>query len=157
MTDARSRGAAPRYTITPDRAGHAVAAGGFAIGATSLALLAFNGARGASSLVSAAMIATFFGVVAIVAVGGPIWLACHVLGRRGPGSAAGAGFGAALLLAAFAQALMPPSSADADAAWAAAVNAVASSLGIALIGAGVALLMWRIAYRREGPRELNRP
>lgn len=156
MTDTRSRPTVARYTITPDRAGHALAAGGLAIGMATVMLLVAGGAREAASLAIAAMLGSFLGLIAIVAVGGPVWLACHALGRVGPRSAASAGFAIALLLAGFAQALSPADE-TAGAAWARGVTAVASSLGIALIGAGVAVLMWRIAYRREGAEDLSRP
>ena len=151
MGDARL-GAVQQYQVTLDRAGHAIAAGGLAVSTVATGVLFASGVRDTGSLLSAAFVSAFLGIVAIVAVGGPIWLALHALGRRGPAAAAGAGFGAALLLALFAVALMP---ANGGGMLERAVAAIATVLGVGGIGAGVALLMWRIAYRPAGT--LSRP
>lgn len=140
------RSTAVHYVVTVDRAGHAVAAGGLAIAVVTTGLMFVSGLRAMGGLANTAFAAAFLGIVAIVAVGGPVWLALHASGRRGPGNAAGAGFSTAALLGVFGTALMPPGDAGAIVRLLATIGNV---LGIAALGAGVALMMWRIAYRKD--------
>ena len=128
-----------------DRAGHALAAGGAAVAVVATGALFIGGLRGASALATTAFVAAFIGTIAIVAVGGPIWLALHALGHRGPRAAATAGAAAALLLAVFGMALLPSGDGPLIARLLAGLGWI---LGLAGAGAAIALLMWRIAYRR---------
>ena len=90
----------------------------------------------------ALLIGGIFAALAITVIAGPVWLLLHLSGRRGPAAAAlsGAGIGFLLMLAA-------GLGKGGDEPWAQALGA--ALLAAALAG-GIALVMWRVAYRRPG-------
>lgn len=132
------------------RAGAALGIGGAASGLIWGFFAALGGA-GLLGIAASVLLGALFSAAGITALAAPIWLALHLSGRRGLGTAAatGAVIGFILFLGAqtygFGLGAAPP----ADAAtwgmrW---LSAAATSVGFALIGAGVAALMWRVAYR----------
>jgi len=136
------------YQTSIDRAGRAIAAGGVALGLIE-AGLALAGGNGVLGAVLALMLGSLMSALAITAVAVPVWLPLHWWGRRGPGDAALAGAVAGFLLFLAAQMGSASLYGDDDRAlayrWA---SAAATSLLVAAITAAVALLMWRVAYRR---------
>jgi hypothetical protein len=134
------------WRISIDRVGLALVAGGAACGLVVAALVA-GGANGSAAHVATALVlGTAFGVLAIGAIGGPVWLALHIAGRRGPVAAAATGAALGLILSLSAQSpsgtIVPPGMAG----W---LKIIGSSLIFAALGAAIASAMWRIAYRRR--------
>jgi hypothetical protein len=140
----------PRYQTTLDRTGLALAAGGMLYGVLTVLLALGNGGRDIGVFVEMFAIGTLLAMMAITATFGPLWLALHASGRRGPGHAAALGGVVAL-------ALWAAAAEDALKSYAFATTGVAAigwlrAIGVALIftaiAAAVALVMWRVAYRR---------
>ncbi|MDO7844028.1 hypothetical protein [Sphingomonas immobilis] len=135
----------PRYRTTLDRIGLALGAGAVAGGAvTALA----SGPEPLAVLVAFAGGAVLT-LLAAVLLGGPLWWLAGLADRRGPVSAAatGAVAGFALFLGVQAAGF---AGAGIDALtlpyrWA---SAVAIALLLAGVAAAVALVAWRVAYRR---------
>lgn len=135
------------YRIRIDRIAAALVAGGGACGAIATILSACGGTHGLGALALAFVLGTVFSILALVAIGGPVWLVLHILGGRGPAHAALAGALIGFLLFLFGQADLLPAAGDAPLyGW---FRAIGSSLVLAAIAASVALMMWRIAYRRS--------
>ncbi len=141
-----------RYRTTLDRAGLALAAGGSLYGLATVLLALGSGGRDAGMLVELFAVGTVLAMLAITATFGPLWLALHASGRRGPGHAAVLGGVVAL-------ALWATAAEDALRSYAFATTGVAAigwlrAIGVALIftaiAAAIALVMWRVAYRRTG-------
>jgi len=144
LDEDRVRGAARRYETTLDRAGLALAAGAGLCALVTLLLVLASGERDMLALVSLALLGGAVGIAAIAAIALPPWLVLHRLGWRREWHAATLGAGLALTLFVAGQT-------DAFAAslllrW---LSALATSLLLALVAAGIALVMWRIAYRRS--------
>ncbi|MBR0553361.1 hypothetical protein [Stakelama marina] len=148
-----ANGRLPRvYGTSIDRAGYAIAAGGICTGALVAALVALGGQHGMAALGIAWALGSVFAMLGITAVVTPIWLAVHALGWRGPVAAAVTGAALALFVFLGAQTHgfgmlrpLPPSGTALAYRW---ISAVATSLICAAISAAIAVLMWRIAYRR---------
>lgn len=140
------------YRTSIDRAGWALAAGGGLGGAACMALTVLGGRGSAGALGLALLLGGVFAMLAIAAVGGPLWLALHAAGRRGPGYAAalGAVLGAILFIAGQTDGI---AGLDGDLAsdsltdW---LRATGGCLTTAAIAGLIALVMWRVAYRRDG-------
>jgi hypothetical protein len=149
----RATDAAQRYDTTIDRAGLALGAGSALAGLIVLGLLVLGGKRDALSLVGGWMIGSLIAGIAITAVGGPLWLVMHVAGLRRARHAALVGAVTALAIFVGAQTYgfglfeMPPM--DNRALLFRWISALASSCILALFAGGTAVMMWRIAYRRE--------
>ena len=140
------------YETSLDRAGWAIATGGLIGGVLSAILLARGGGSGGAALVSALLTGAALTALGVTALGIVPWTMLHVWGRRGPLSAAGLGaaLGFLLFLAGQTQGYGLFGGPAMDGAtlltrWA---SAVATSLVTALIAAGIAVAMWRVAYRR---------
>lgn len=152
MKDHAARAATPIYDTTLDRAGFALALGGALAGVVAMLLVLAGGQRDAGALALAWVIGGFFAMLGMTATAGPLWLMLHIAGWRRPGHAAALGTLLALILFAGAQTwgfgLFSPPVSDAR-TWA---FRLASALGtaalLALVAAGIALAMWRVAYRR---------
>ncbi|TPG18528.1 hypothetical protein EAH87_10485 [Sphingomonas koreensis] len=133
------------YRTSIDRAGWAIAVGALLCGAASMLLVVRGGDATFHAAAVALLLGSLFAALAIAAVGGPVWLAMHAIGWRGPAHAAAAGaiVGFVLVLAAHLSAGL-----DGD------PLRLAQALGAALIAAAltgaIALVMWRIAYWRVG-------
>lgn len=150
----RATGAVRRYDTTIDRAGLALGVGSGFAGLIVLGLLLLGGKRDALSLMGGWMIGSMIAGIAITAVGGPLWLVMHVAGLRRAHHAALVGAVTALAIFVGAQTYgfglfeMPPM--DNRALLFRWISAIASSGILALFSGATAVLMWRIAYRREG-------
>lgn len=140
-----------RYETTLDRAGFALATGGALGGVLVLLLVLAGGQADAAALLAAWALGALFVTLAIAAVAAPLWLGLHLMGWRKPWHAAA--LGAVLAMIAFIAAQThgfglldaPPS--DARTAMFRWLSATATSALIALAAAGIALAMWRVAYR----------
>ena len=151
MDEYRLRAPLRRYETTLDRAGFALATGGALGGVLVVALVLAGGQADAASLLTAWALGALFVTLGIAAVAGPLWLGFHVMGWRKPWHAAA--LGAALAMVVFVAAQThgfglfdaPPS--DGRAALFRWLSATATSALIALAAAGIALAMWRVAYR----------
>lgn len=148
------QGNQPRHVARIDRLGHALAAGAALCGLVATLLVAAGAPSTVGSLLLAFLVATFFSALGLVAVGGPVWLVLHALGRRSARDATAAGFGIALLVAVSAQTygfgVFATDTLDGSALAYRWISAVATALLFALAGAGIGLVMWRIAYRPAG-------
>lgn len=140
------------YHATIDRAGLALGAGALVGGVFTTVLVAVASGPAPLNLLVGVILGALITAMAVIAIGGPLWIVAHVSGRRGPWMAAaiGAFAGFALFLGGqtygFGVFAMPPT----DAAtltyrW---ISAAATSLILALASAGIGLVMWRVAYRR---------
>ncbi|MEG3177449.1 hypothetical protein U1872_14495 [Sphingomonas sp. RB3P16] len=140
------------YEATLDRAGLALGAGGAVGGLFAMLLVGIGSEPDPSALLVGFCVGALITAMAAVAIGGPVWLLCHVLGRRGPRSAItiGALAGFALFLGAqsygFGLVETPPG--DAPTLLYRAISAVATSLVLAAVAALIGWTMWRTAYRR---------
>lgn len=151
MDEDRLRVPSRRYETTLDRAGFALATGG-ALGGTLVLLLVLAGGQAdIAALLTAWALGALFVTLGIAAVAAPLWLGFHIMGWRKPWHAAA--LGAALALVVFVAAQThgfglfggPPD--DARTALFRWLSAVLTSALIALAAAGIALAMWRVAYR----------
>lgn len=140
------------YHTSIDRAGLALGAGGLMIGCVSFLLL-LNGAHDPRTLALGFALGTLFGALGLVAIAGPLWLALHAAGLRGPVTACLTGVVLALALFVAAQThgfglfdAQPLGHAAALFRW---VSALLTAGLLALLAGGIALAMWRIAYRRR--------
>lgn len=149
MTD---RSAPPRaYQTSLDRAGLALATGGIIGGVVTTALAVAGGTAGPLGIVAALMFGSILSALAIAAVAAPVWVVMHVTNRRSAAHAAlvGAAVGFVVFVAGqtygFGMFDAPPSD------WRTLLfrwlSAIATSLLLALLSAGVGVAMWRIAYR----------
>ncbi|WP_375397952.1 hypothetical protein [uncultured Sphingomonas sp.] len=140
------------YETSIDRAGLAIGAGGLICGAiaTILAVAAgqADGAVLATTFLGGGMIAAA-GITALAALP---WALLHGAGRRGPGHAAalGGAIGFVLFLAGQTHGfgLLAPPGIDARAALFRWASAIATSVALAAMAAGIGVAMWRVAYRR---------
>jgi hypothetical protein len=141
-----------RYDTTLDRAGLALGTGGLMGGLLAVPLVLLGGSWSSLSLVVGFVVGATISAMAIVAIGGPLWMVCHALGRRGPvaASVVGAVAGFALFLGGqtygFGLFDMPVS--DARTLMFRILSAIATSLILAGFSAAIGLAMWRVAYRR---------
>ena len=145
------------YDTTLDRAGLALGAGGLMGGTIASVLVALGGPPSLLGIVVGFVVGAVITAMTVIAVAGPLWLAAHAFGRRGPGSAAliGAIAGFALFLGGqtygFGLFTMPPT--DARALLFRWISAAATSLILAAVAAAIGLVMWRVAYRRVGTED----
>ena len=140
-----------RYETSIDRVGLAIGAGGLMGGAIAATMMAFAGSP-VAALAMAVLIGTIMTALAITALAAIPWALLHATGRRGPFNAAllGAIIGFLLFLGGqtwgyglFAMPAMDMSTLVFR--WA---SGVATSLVMAGMAAGIAVVMWRVAYRR---------
>jgi len=140
------------YDTTLDRAGLSLVAGGLAGGVAASILVAIGGPPSLLAILTGFVIGVVITAMAAVAVAGPLWIVAHALHRRGPGTAAlvGAISGFALFLGGqtygFGLFAMPAT--DARTLMFRWISAIATSLILAALSAGIGLVMWRVAYRR---------
>jgi hypothetical protein len=142
-----------QYETTLDRVGLALGVGSVVGGVVALALTLLRGEYGLLNLLLSGMLGTLFTGIAITAVAGPIWLVMHVAGLRQPHHAALVGAFVALAIFVGAQTyqfgLLDVPAIDGKTWMFRWISAIATSLILALIAAGTALLMWRVAYREQ--------
>ena len=142
-----------RYDTTLDRAGLALGTGSALAGAVVLILLLLGGQREPLNLLGGWLLGGLFSGLAITAVGGPVWLVMHVAGWRRAWHAALVGALIAMVIFVGAQTYgfgmfhMPEM--DGRTLLFRWLSAAASSVLLAGLAAGIAAVMWRIAYRRN--------
>jgi hypothetical protein len=129
------------YRTSVDRVGLALACGAGLAGLTACLLVAIGGDASGRAALVALLFGTIFAALAITAIAGPVWLILHLSGRRGPAAAAlsGAGIGFLLMLAAD----LGRGTAD---TW---PRILGAALLTAALAGGIALAMWRVAYRER--------
>jgi hypothetical protein len=142
-----------RYETSVDRAGLALGAGSALAGLLILVLLLFGGQRAPLALLAGWLIGSTFSALAIMAVGGPIWLALHIAGLRRAWHAAVVGATTAMLIFVGAQTygfgLFFVPALDGRTLLFRWLSALATSALLAAFAAAIAAAMWRIAYRRQ--------
>lgn len=142
-----------RYDTTLDRAGLALGTGSALAGVIVLILLLLGGQREPLNLLGGWLLGVIFSGLAITAVGGPVWLVMHVAGWRRAWHAALVGALIAMVIFVGAQTYgfgmfdMPEM--DGRTLLFRWLSAAASSVLLAALAAGIAAIMWRIAYRRN--------
>ncbi|WP_051683316.1 hypothetical protein [Sphingomonas sp. UNC305MFCol5.2] len=142
-----------RYDTTIDRAGIALGAGSALAGVIVLVLLLLGGQREPLNLLGGWLIGGIFSGLAITAVGGPVWLVMHVAGRRRAWHAALVGAVIAMVIFVGAQTygfgMLDMPEMDGRTWLFRWLSAMASSVLLAGLAAVIAVIMWRIAYRRN--------
>ena len=142
-----------RYDTTIDRAGIALGAGSALAGMIVLALLLLGGQREPLNLLGGWLIGGIFSGLAITAVGGPVWLVMHVAGLRRAWHAALVGAVIAMVIFVGAQTygfgMLNMPEMDGRTWLFRWLSAMASSVLLAGLAAVIAVIMWRIAYRRN--------
>lgn len=142
------------YEASLDRAGLALTAGGAVGGLFAAGLVTVGSGLDPFPMLIGFLVGAVITVMAVVAIGGPVWLLCHALDRRGPWSAVSVGAlaGFALFLGGqtygFGIFGMPPG--DPPTVLYRWTSAIATSLVLALLSALIGWTMWRVAYRRIG-------
>lgn len=142
----------PKYDTTLDRAGLALATGGLLGGFVVLVLVIAAGQRDMLALLAAGLLGTLFTTLGITAVAGPVWLVLHLAGYRRAWHAGVLGAVVALVMFVAGQTYGfglfegPPS--DDRTMYFRWFSALATSAVIALVASGIAVAMWRVAYRR---------
>lgn len=140
-----------QYYTTLDRAGLALGVGGILGGFVVLLLAAVDGDMSGAGLVTLWLIATLSMPFIIGAIAGPFWAALHFNGfRRSWHAAVLAGSLVMVVLVAgqtygFGLAQAPVS--DGGTMFYRWISALATSGLIAIVAAGIAVAMWRVAYR----------
>uniref|UniRef100_UPI0035C9B84B hypothetical protein n=1 Tax=uncultured Sphingomonas sp. TaxID=158754 RepID=UPI0035C9B84B len=140
------------YQASLDRAGWALAAGGGVGGVFGAVLVTIGTGFDPLAMLVGFGLGAVITVMAAVAIGGPVWLLCHAVGRRGPWMAAGVGAlaGFALFLGGqtygFGAFAVPAT--DAQTLLFRWISAAATSVLLALVAALIGWTMWRVAYRR---------
>ena len=152
MTDRAIR-APYRYETTIDRVGLALGVGSAIGGTVALGLTLLGPQRDAVSLVMAWMLGALFVGIGITAVAGPLWLVMHVAGLRRARHAALVGAVTALALFIGAQTygfgLIDVPVIDSRTWMFHWISAIATSAILGVIAAGMGVVMWRIAYRKQ--------
>jgi hypothetical protein len=142
-----------RYDTSIDRAGLALGAGSALAGMVVLILLLLGGQRDPLNLLGGWLIGGIFSGLAITAVGGPVWLVMHVAGLRRAWHAALVGAVTAMVIFVGAQTygfgMLDMPEMDGRTLWFRWLSAAASGVLLAGLAAGIAAIMWRIAYRRN--------
>ena len=142
-----------RYDTTIDRAGIALGAGSALAGVIVLVLLLLGGQREPLNLLGGWLIGGIFSGLAITAVGGPVWLVMHVAGLRRAWHAALVGAVIAMVIFVGAQTygfgMLDMPEMDGRTWLFRWLSAAASSVLLAGLAAAIAVIMWRIAYRRN--------
>lgn len=151
MDEYRLRVPLRRYETTLDRAGFALATGGALGGLLVVALVLAGGQADMASLLTAWALGALFVTLGIAAVAAPLWLGFHIMGWRRPWQAAALGAVLALIVFVAGQThgfgLLDTPPGDARTTLFRWLSALATSALVALAAAGIALAMWRVAYR----------
>ena len=141
------------YDATLDRVGLALAVGSGLGGVLVVALRLVAGERNPMFLTGSWLLGTVFVAIGITAVVGPLWLVLHVAGLRRARHAAMVGALSALAIFVGAQTWgfgmfeMPVMD---NRTWLYVwLSAAATSAIMAMAAALIAVIMWRIAYRKQ--------
>lgn len=140
-----------RYETTLDRAGFAFATGGGLGGVLVFLLVLAGGQSDPASLFAAWALGALFVTLGIATVAAPLWFVLHLLNYRQAWHAAALGAVLAMIVFVAGQTYgfglldAPPS--DPRTMLYRWMSAAATSALIALVAAGIAVAMWRVAYR----------
>lgn len=149
-----ARPALSQYETSIDRVGLAIGAGGLMGGAIGVLLMVFAGTHHIGALLAALLIGSVMTGLSITALAAIPWALLHASGRRGPIAAAalGAGIGFVLFLGGqtYGYGLFAMPAMDAGALLYRWASGFLTSLIMAAMAAGIAVVMWRVAYRRMG-------
>jgi hypothetical protein len=141
-----------RYETSLDRIGLAIGAGGLMGGVIAVMMMVFGGVMAIGTLAMALLIGTVLTALAITALAAFPWLLLHAAGRRGPVAAAllGAAIGFVVFLGGqtWIYGILEMPAMDARTLLFRWASAIATSLVMAAMAAGIAVVMWRVAYRR---------
>ena len=141
-----------RYETNLDRVGLAIGAGGLMGGAIAVLMMAFGGALSVVTLATALVVGSLLTALAITALAAFPWMLLHAAGRRGPVSAAvlGAVIGFVVFLGGqtWIFGILEIPAMDARTLLFRWASGIATSLVMAAMAAGIAVVMWRVAYRR---------
>lgn len=149
-----ARSAPARYETSIDRVGLAIGAGGLLGGAVGVLLMVFAGTHGIGALAIALLVGSLMTALSVTALAAVPWALLHAAGRRGPVAAAvlGAVIGFVLFLGGqtygYGFFAAPPM--DARTLLYRWASGLLTSLVMALMAAGIAVVMWRVAYRKVG-------
>ncbi len=143
-----------RYETSIDRVGLAIGAGGAMGGAIGVLLMAFAGTRSVGALLGGLLIGSLMTALSVTALAAIPWALLHASGRRGPVAAATLGgvVGFVLFLGGqtYGYGMFVAPAMDAQTwlyRWA---SGILTSLVMAAMAAGIAVVMWRVAYRKVG-------
>ena len=149
-----ARPAPVRYETSIDRVGLAIGAGGAMGGAIGMVLMAAAGTHNAGALLAGLLIGSLMTALSITALAAIPWALLHAAGRRGPVAAAmlGAIIGFVLFLGGqtYGYGIFALPAMDARTLLYRWASGLLTSLVMALIAAGIAVAMWRVAYRKVG-------
>jgi hypothetical protein len=141
-----------RYETSLDRIGLAIGAGGLMGGAIAVLLMLFGGNLAIGTLAMALLIGSVLTALAITALAAFPWMLLHAAGRRGPVSAAllGVAIGFVVFLGGqtWIYGLVAMPAMDARTLLFRWASGIATALVMGMISAGIAVVMWRVAYRR---------
>lgn len=140
------------YETSIGRVGFSIAFGGLVAGGMAALLLWMGGQHSPLALLLGWLIGAFFSAVAIVIVAGPVWLTLHLMQRRGPGYALLTALVLVMLMFVGGQTygfgLFSAPITDGQTMLFRWLSAIGTSLAVAAAAMAIALVMWRIAYRR---------
>jgi len=143
-----------RYETSIDRVGLAIGAGGLMGGAITAVLMVFSGPVGVGALAAGLLIGSLMTALAITALAAIPWALLHAAGRRGPFAAAilGAVIGFVLFLGGqtYGYGIFAAPEMDARTSLYRLASGILTSMVMAMMSAGVAVVMWRVAYRKVG-------
>lgn len=146
--------ASPRYETSIDRVGLAIGAGGAMGGAIGVLLMVFAGTYTIGALLAGLLIGSLMTALSITALAAIPWALLHAAGRRGPATAAMLGtiIGFVLFLGGqtYGYGLFAMPAMDARTLLFRWASGFLTSLVMAAMAAGIAVVMWRVAYRRVG-------
>ncbi|THD37856.1 MAG: hypothetical protein E7773_02430 [Sphingomonas sp.] len=143
-----------RYETSIDRVGLAIGAGGAMGGAIGVLLMVFAGTRDVGALLVGLAIGSLMTALSITALAALPWALLHAAGRRGPIAAAilGAAIGFVLFLGGqtYGYGMFAMPEMDARTLLYRWASGFLTSLVMAAMAAGIAAVMWRVAYRKVG-------
>lgn len=146
--------ASRHYETSIDRVGLAIGAGGLMGGAICVLLMVFAGTHNVGALFAGLLIGSLMTALSVTALAAIPWALLHASGRRGPIAAAGLGaaIGFVLFLGGqtYGYGLFAMPAIDARALLYRWASGFLTSLIMAAMAAGIAVVMWRVAYRRVG-------
>jgi hypothetical protein len=149
-----AQSASRQYETSIDRVGLAVGAGGLMGGAIGVLLMVFAGTHNVGALIAALLIGSLMTALSITALAAIPWALLHASGRRGPVAAAGLGaaIGFVLFLGGqtYGYGLFTMPAMDARTLFYRWASGFLTSLVMAAMAAGIAVVMWRVAYRKVG-------
>jgi hypothetical protein len=150
----RERAHVQRYETSIDRVGLAIGAGGVMGGAIGVLMMGFAGTHNVGVLLAGLLIGSLMTALSITALAAIPWALLHAVGRRGPFAAAmlGAVIGFVLFLGGqtYGYGLFAAPGMDARALLFRWASGFLTSLVMAAMAAGIAAVMWRVAYRKVG-------